>query len=154
MFSEFAYSVEMQLILALIVFIQPFVYIYFIADVILRVYKESVRSLPVALYVCLSGTLLYAMWIYGLYFIMGAEDFPPLLYLLITTPNPAFAVFHYFAGIKALKLSRVRSFTFMSKIYLFHMLTRSISRLVKSLLLNAYPLEGVETKAGAIIICG
>ena len=141
MYTEFAYSTQMQLILAAIVFIQQFVFIYFIADIILRVYKEHAESARVAVYACLCGTVLHCAWIYGHYFLMGAKDFPPFLYLVITTPNPGFAILYYIVGVKALKFSRVRSFSFMGKVYLFHMLTKSINRLIKSIYLSAYPSE-------------
>ncbi len=141
MYSEFAYSSHMQLILAVITFIEQFIYIYFIANIILRVYKEHAANTHIAVYACLSGTLLHSGWIYGFYFLLGKGDFPPLLYLLITTPNPGFAVLYYIVGVKALNFSRVRSFSFMGKVYMFHMLTKSINRLIKSIFLNAHPME-------------
>ncbi len=141
MYTEFAYSTQMQIILAAVVFIQQFIFIYFIADIILRVYKEHAESVRIAVYACLSGAVLHSVWVYGAYFLMGAKDFHPLLYLLITTPNPAFAVLYYIAGVKALKFSKVRSFSFMGKVYLFHMLTKSINRLIKSIYLTWFPAD-------------
>ncbi len=141
MYTEFAYSIQMQLILAAIVFIQQFLFIFLIADIILRIYRETASRPQIALYALLNGVLLHAIWVYGFYLLLGSRDFPPLLYQLITTPNPAFAALYYVIGVKALKFSRGRSFSFMGKIYLFHMLTKSVNRLVKSVYLSAHPPE-------------
>ncbi len=141
MYAEFAYTTQMQLILALVVFIQQFVYIYLIADIILRVNKEHAESVSLSAFACLCGTVLHSVWIYGFYFLLGARNFSPFVYLLITTPNPGFAAIYYAVGVRVLKFSRVRSFSFMGKIYLFHMLTKSLSRLIKSIYLSIYPLE-------------
>ncbi len=129
----------MQPILVIITFAEQFIYIYFISDIILRVYKEHAENTRIAVYACLSGTVLHGAWIYGFYFLWGALDFSPHVYLLVTTPNPGFAVLYYVIGVKALKFSRMRSFSFMGKVYLFHMLTRSINRLVTSLYFGVYP---------------
>ncbi len=141
MYDEFAYSTQMQVILAAFTFIQTFIFIYLIADIILRVYKENARASQKALYACLTGTILHNCWIYGVYFVLGAQDFPALLNLLITTPNPLFAVLYYVFGVKALKFSPVRSFAFMGKIYQHHMVTRSINRLLGSIFYIWYPME-------------
>ncbi len=78
---------------------------------------------------------------YGFYFILGSNYFPHLAYILITTPNPGFAVLYYIFGVKVLMFSKVRSFAFMGKVYMFHMLTRSVNRLVKSIYLGRNYIE-------------
>ncbi len=136
MYTEFAYSSQMQLILAFITLFATFINLYFIADIILRVYKEHITASRIALYALLMGAALHGVWVYGFHFLLGGNYFPEAAYLLITTPNPGFAVLYYVFGVKVLKSSKVRSFTFMGKVYLFHMLTRSINRIVKSLYLG------------------
>ncbi len=136
MYTGFEYSMQMQLILAAITLCATFINLYLIADIILRVYKEKITMKRIALYACLLGSVLHGVWVYGFYFLLGSNYFPHLAYTLITTPNPGFAVLYYIFGVKILKASKVRSFTFMGKVYMFHMLTRSINRLIKSLYLG------------------
>ncbi len=76
MYNEFAYSTQMQLILAFITLFATFINIYFIADIILRVYKEHITASRIALYALLMGAALHGVWVYGFHFLLGANYFP------------------------------------------------------------------------------
>ena len=139
MYTEFAYSLQMQIILAVIALVQTFIYLYLVADIALRIHRERARGVQKALYACLTGTLLHNIWVYGLYFILGSRDFTSLAYLLFTTPNPLTAVLYYIFGVKALKLPPLRSFAFMGKLYMLNMFIRSVNRLIGSIFLYYFP---------------
>lgn len=134
MFSEFAYSKEMQIILMFFSFFFNFIIMYLNAKLILRIYGENVTIKQKALFAFLSGTVLQSMWIYFIYFIGGMVSFTPMQNLLITSPSPITALFYCFLGIKILKLSPIRSIELMGHIYLYYTIINCLNRLAGSFL--------------------
>jgi hypothetical protein len=106
---------------------------YLIASLILTVHNERTSAARKIVFAFFTGTLLNNIWVYGMYFILGRVRLSPLGYLLITTANPVFALFYYLFGIKAFKLSKLRSITLMSHAYLYYIIEKGLNRLIGSL---------------------
>ncbi len=134
MFSEFAYSQEMQTILMFFSFAYNFVLMYFIAKLILRIYGEEASVRQKALFAFLTGTILQSVRVYVIYFIGGMVSFTKVQNLLFATPNPITALLYCYVGIKTLRLSPKRSIELMGHVYLYLMMIHALNRLAGSLL--------------------
>ncbi len=130
MYPEFAYSTQMQLILAITTFISTFVVVYLIADLFMGVYDTGTSKKQKMLFAFITGTLLQSVLVYVVYFVGGGQPFSELSYLLITIPNPLFALLYYFIGVKVLNIPKLRSFKMMSNFYLFYLVIRGFYSLV------------------------
>lgn len=131
--SEFAYSGTMQLLLMCFTLVYNFIMMYFIAHLILRIHGERASVRQKAVFSFLTGTVMYAGLIYLVYYIGGMLSFGPLLYLLVTSPNPLTALVYCYLGIKILRLPSVRSVELMGNVYLYYSMINSITRLVGSI---------------------
>ncbi len=134
MFSKFAYSTEMQIILMFFAFFFNFALMYMNANLILRIYGEKTSIKQNALFAFLTGTILQSMLIYVIYFIGGMVSFTKVQHLIITSPSPITALLYCFLGIKILKLSPVRSIELMGHVYLYYIIIHSLNRLAGSVL--------------------
>ncbi len=133
MYSEFAYSRGMQLILMFFAFAYNFVVMYFIAKLLLRIYGESVSAKNKALFAFLAGTILQSALIYVIYFIGGMVSFTKVQNLIFASPNPITALLYCYLGIKLLKLSPKRSIELMGHVYLYFMILIALNRLTGGL---------------------
>ncbi|MDR3209383.1 MAG: GHKL domain-containing protein [Oscillospiraceae bacterium] len=132
MTPEFAYSRTAHILLVVFSFVQTFIFLYLIASLILTIYDEKARVRQKLLFAFLTGTLLNNVWVYAVYIILGSSQQTPLVYLLVTTTNPIFALCYYYFGIKVFKLSKTKSVTLMSHTYLYYIIEKSANRLIGS----------------------
>ncbi len=119
MYPAFAYSREMQFILALVTFTETFCSMYVLSNLILTTYGLSAKRSQRFLFAVITGTLMQNVLIYGVYFLRGMVSFSPLMFSLITTPNPINGFLYYLIAQKVFKLSPVRSVKVVSYVYLF-----------------------------------
>ncbi len=134
LFTDFAYSHEMQIILMFFSFVYNFILMYFIAKLILRIYGEEASAKQKALFAFLTGTILQSVRVYVIYYIGGMASFTKIQNLLFATPNPFTALMYCFIGIKTLGLSPKRSIELMGHVYLYVMMIHALNRLAGSLL--------------------
>ncbi len=132
-YPEFAYSGKMQAILAVITFACTFIFMYLIAELIMWVYNDKAAVRQKLLFAFFTGTLMQNVPVYGAYLIGGMVSFSPTAHLLITTPNPVFALLICVIGVKLLSLPPARAMKIMGNLYLYYMFVRSLFRLVNSL---------------------
>ncbi len=134
LFSEFAYSHEMQVILMFFSFAYNFMIMYIIAKLILRIYGENASRKQKALFAFLAGTVMQSVWIYVVYYIGGMISFSKIQNLLVASPNPVTALLYCYIGIKILSLSPKRSIELMGHVYLYFMIIVTMNRLAGYLL--------------------
>lgn len=127
MYTAFAYSPQMQIILAIVVFVVEFLQIYLLAGLISIVFKLPATKRQKALFAFFTGTILQNVWVYGLYILGGMESFTRLQHQLITSPNPIAAMLYCYCAIKIFKLSPIRSIKTMSYVYLFWFICKKLS---------------------------
>lgn len=139
MYPEFAYSRAMQLILAGISFLTAYIFIYFIANLILQLYGERASVRQKSIFALLFGVVLDSGWVYLIYIIGGMKSFSDTAYLLIVTSSPIFALLCFCIGIKLFKLSPIRSIKLMGYIYMYFISIKSLSRLVGSIFFVQQP---------------
>lgn len=113
-------------------FTYNFVFLYFIAKIVLRVHGEKASLKQKILFAFLVGTVLNSASIYLIYYLGGMLSFPPLKHLLVTTPNPITALFYCLFGITILKLSSTRSIDLMGTTYLYVQIINCFLRLIGS----------------------
>ena len=133
MYSEFAYSSQMQAVLAVVTFIVTFFSMYLIADVILTFCEEGASRLKKCLFAICTGTLLQNIFVYLVFFLGEMNSFAPTMYALITNINPITMLIYYYVTIKIFRLSPVRSIKIMLYICFYWFLSRSLTRMVGSL---------------------
>ncbi len=126
---EFAYSEGMQIILIGITFIATFVFYFLSTNIIMRVYGETVSLKRKVLFVFLTGTILNNVWTYGIYYLGGKMDFSPIIYSLVTIPNPVFAILFYLLGTKILRLSAYRSLNLFLNAYVVILFIKIFQRI-------------------------
>ncbi len=129
MFSQFAYSREMQIILMFCSFTFNFVIMYLTAKIILRIYGEEASVGQKALFAFLTGMVLQSLWVYLCYYIGGMVSFTKLENLLIASPNPITAVLYCYFGIKIFKLSPIRSIELMGHVYVYFSIIICLNRM-------------------------
>ncbi len=134
MYSEFAYSVHMQIMLAVITFIETFLSMYMIANVIMTVFKVTANKKQKLLFTFINGSLLQTAFIYGIYLWGGMESFTPLLYLLVVNPNPIAAMIYYYSAQIIFRLSNERSVKLMSYMFMLWAMKVTIGRFLQILL--------------------
>ncbi len=127
---DFAYTKTMQAILFFVSCGTTIVFYTYVTNLILLIYGEKVRFWHKATYILLTGTLMNNLWTYGIYFFGGMLDFPPIVYNLVTVPNPVFALIFFFLGIKILHLSPYRSVRLLTNAYLFVMVIKMFQRMI------------------------
>jgi len=133
MYSEFAYSRTMQVILAVMTFIFTFVFIYLIAILILHIFDEKAGRKQKAVFAFLVGGVLNTIWAYAVYFIGGMRSFTPIVYALVVNPNPIFALLYYIIGVKVLKIPPIRSIKMMGHVYLYYVIVQIFNRILNTL---------------------
>lgn len=121
---NFAYSDTMQILLIVTSCISTLLFGVFTTNILLLIYGETASLWRRALFVFLAGTLMNDLWIYGIYYMGGRQKFSPLVYNLVTIPNPVFAIFFFLLGVKILRLSPYRSIRLMANAYIFIMVIR------------------------------
>lgn len=139
MYTPFAYSAQMQQILMGIAFVKTFITMYLIAKLIEDVYFARFSARQKALFAFLTGTVLNDLWVYGLYYIGGMAGFSPLVYLLVTSTNPVFALLYNYIGIKVLNLPQRHASRLMGHAYLFYVITKVLNRFIGALWFTQQP---------------
>ncbi len=127
---DFAYSGIMQAILIFVSFITTIIFYTLTTNIILLIYGENVSFKRKALFIFLTGTVMNNIWTYAIYFFGGKLDFTPLIYNLVTIPNPIFAILFFILGVKILTLSPYRSITLISNAYVFIMVIKIFQRII------------------------
>lgn len=130
MYPEFAYTAQMQLITMLASFTLELLAMYFIADIILVVFRVTASKKQKVLFGFLAGSMLNTLWIYGIFWIGGMISFTPFVYFLITTPNPISALLYCYLAVRIFRLSPIRSVKTMGYIYLFWMMIVTLHRII------------------------
>lgn len=130
MYSEFAYSREMQLVLMVIAFIYNYIQMYYISALIMRIHGEKASVSQKSLFAFATGAIVYTLFIYLVYYIGGMMSFNAITYQLVVTPNPITALLYCVLAIRILKLSPVRSIELIGNVYLYYAIVISITRLV------------------------
>lgn len=127
---DFAYTDAMQVILFFASCITTIIFYSYTTNLILLIYGEKVSFKRKAVYVLLTGLVLNNFWTYGIYALGGLIDFSPIVYKLVTVPNPVFGLLYYLFGVKILKLSPYRSVRLLSNAYIFIMVIKMFQRMV------------------------
>ncbi len=136
MYSDFAYSGKMQLILMFLSFSINFVLMYVISKLILRIYGEKANVRRHALFAFLTGPVLQSLYVYAIYFFLGMESFTYAQNLVFTSPSPITALLYCYFGIKILKLSPIRSIELMGHVYLYYSIINCLNRFAGSILFH------------------
>lgn len=123
----------MQGILAIVSTISALIFIYLIANLLLQLHGEKASAKQKGIFAFLIGGILNQAWTYAIYFIGGMQSFSELVYALVVTPNPIFAILYYFIGVKVLHLTRIRSIKLMRYVYLYYIIIKSFNRLFTSI---------------------
>ncbi len=130
MTSAFAYSGVMQIILFFVSCATTFLFYYQVNNIALQIYGESAPVSRKLLFVTVVGFLLNNVWTYSIYLIGGMVSFPSIVYLLVTIPNPIFALLIYFSGVKIQRLSPYRSLHIMMHIYIYFIAIKMLNRFI------------------------
>lgn len=130
MFSDFAFSSQMQLLLVVVSFATTFFSLYLIAELILTFCGVKASMAQKAIFAFITGTLLHNLWVYGIYFLGGMVSFPPIMHALIVNPNPLMALLYYYAATKIFWLPPVRSIKTMGYVYLYWTLNTTVYQLL------------------------
>ncbi len=140
-YPDFAFSSGMQLILLACSVATSFLFFYLVTNVILRMYGQEASKRQKIVFVLLTSTLLNNVWTYGMYLLGGRIEFAPLIYALVTVPNPVFAALYYCLGIKVLRLSPYRSLHLMTHAYTYVLVVKLLQRAVGA---TFFPQTGAE----------
>ncbi len=130
MYSEFAYSAPMQVILTVVNIVATFIFYYLTATLILELYGTHVSKGRKALFAIIAGNLAKNGWIYLIYFIGGKVNFSSTIYAFVTVPNPFQFLLFYYIGMKTLKLSPIRSVRLMSHAFVYIVFVQAINYLI------------------------
>ncbi len=133
MYPAFAYSLQMQLILAFVTISEMFISTIMMSNVLLRVAGLKASLIQRMLFAFLTGTAAQSMFVYGVYLSSGMVSFGNVMYYLVVSPNPIHALIYYYAAQKLLGLSQVRSVTLTSYIYLIWLIDRQFNRVLGSI---------------------
>lgn len=129
-FSDFAYTRAMQAILFVVTSGTTFFNAVLMASFLFTLYGEKLPWKNKLMFGLLAGFLLNNLWTYGIYLLGGAANFSPLLYALVTVPNPVFALLYYLIGVHALRMPRYTAVRGMRYVYLSMFVVKMIRRLV------------------------
>ncbi len=127
---DFFISRQMQVILFLVTCATTLLFCYLMTNLILKIYGESVSVKRKLAFALIMGLLLDTFWTYAVYYIGGVITLPPAVYILVTTPNPLFALIIYYCGIKLLRLSPYHSVRVINRVYIYFMATRVLYRFI------------------------
>ncbi|MCL2811289.1 MAG: GHKL domain-containing protein [Clostridia bacterium] len=133
MYSPFAYSIQMQIILAVITFIETFCSMYILSNILLAALGLSAKRKQKLLYAFVTGTLLQNALTYSLYLFGEGAAFTPAVLLFVVTPNPIRGLLFYFAAQKIFRLTPVRSIKLATYIFLFWVAAKTLSRIIGSI---------------------
>ncbi len=133
MFSAFAYSEQMQIILVLTSFVQTFFCMYLMACLITHIYGERASIKRKAAFAFLTGICMPSIPVYLIYLLSGMRSFTPVQYLIFTNINPISAVLFCCLGIKVLKLPPMRSVKLMGHICLQGIIMDTFNRTITSI---------------------
>ena len=123
----------MRLILAAYTFFANTFSMYLIANILLMFCGEQASKRKKWFFAFITGTIFQTAFVYAFYIIGGAVSFSPIIYLVVVTPNPIFAILYCFIGIKVFSLSPIRSIKVMGHIfYLCYMIFINLNRLIGS----------------------
>ncbi len=130
MYSEFAYSGEMQIILAIITYIETFISMYVLSNVIMTTFKIKQGRRQKILFTLINGSLLQTTFVYAVYILGGHVSFSPIVYAIVVSVNPLAAMVYYYSALKIFKLSSERSVKLMSYILIFWSMKVTVGRLI------------------------
>lgn len=133
-YPAFAYSANMQLILFLATCINVSINYLCLTDVIAMVYGQTVSYRRKILFALVVGLVLNHLWIYGIFALLSFKKFSILLYSLIVTPNPVFAILYYWLGISLLGLSKYRSVHLMRIVYIYILMLTCLGEMITVLM--------------------
>ncbi len=138
---DFAYSQTMQLLL-FVISCATTLYLYIlVTNSILLLYSTTATLGRKTVFVLVAGLCLNNLWTYGVYFVGGLLSFSPIVYNLVTVPNPVFALFFVLLGICLFKLSPFRSIRLLGNIYLGIMCVKLLLRFIGFAL---FPQNGIS----------
>ena len=123
----------MQLILSGFAFVANTFKMYLIANLILMLYGERASEKKKWIFAFFTGTLLQTAFVYAVYIVGGALTFSSMVYLVVVTPNPVFALLYCFIGIKVFALSPIRSIKIMGYTYLYYVILLNANRFIASI---------------------
>ncbi len=130
MYPDFAYTREMQLILALVTFLETFCTTVMMSNLLLQISGLKASRKQKVLFAFLTGTVAQNVLIYGLYLSGGMVSFSKVMYYVVVSPNFIHALFYYYAAQKILGLSQVRSVRLTGYIYLIWVIDRQLNRVL------------------------
>ncbi len=133
LYSDFAYSTTMQLILAALTFTETFIAMYMISNMIMVVFKVKLEKWQKVLFTLINGPLLHTTFVYGVYIVGGMVSFSPLVFLLVVNVNPVAALVYYYSALKIFKLSKERSLKLMSYMLIIWAMKIALGRLLHAM---------------------
>lgn len=129
-YPAFSYTPTMQILLFFISCGNAFLFFWFVTNVLLTIYGEKVSVRRRVVFTFLTGVVLNQWWVYSVYILSGCSAFSPQVYLLVTVPNPIFALLYYFISIHILKLSNYCSIHLMRHVFLYIVTIKTLNRVV------------------------
>ncbi len=130
MYSEFAYSSHMQVILAIVSYAGNFISTYMISNIILTAFDVSASRNQKMVFAFISGPILQVTFVYVVFLFSHIMVFNNLTYYLVVNPNPITALLYYYTAQKIFQLPPARSVKLMSYIYIFWITSNALNRLV------------------------
>jgi|GEM_PF-1370810 len=130
MVSDFAYSVQMQIILAVVTCTETFWSMYILSNILLAALGLSAGTKQKLLFAFVTGTLMQNALTYGVYFIGGCVDFSPVAFHLIVTPNPIRGLLFYYAAKKIFRFTPVRAVKLASYVFLLWIAAKTLNRII------------------------
>lgn len=127
---DFAYSNTMQFILLIITILSNLFWGYIMTNIILLLFNEQASVRRKLLFSFMTGVMLNTGIIYIAYAINGFKPLSPLVFLVLTTPNPLNFLFAYYCRIKILKLSKYQAVQWTVMLYLYGLITKVVTRAI------------------------
>ncbi len=127
--SHFAYSFEMQLLLAVQSYFTNTLITLLIANLILTLANQEASMKQKLKFAVWIGAVFYTTYIYLAYFIMGMVSFSPTAYILVVGPNPILGYLYYYIGVRTLNLSPIRSIKLMGYFFTYFVFIVNVMRL-------------------------
>lgn len=134
--SDFAYSGTMQLLLAVITYINSFIHMYCNVSLTLQIYDERATRLRRAIFAILTGPVLHITFTYLMYFIGGRSNFTATQYAFITGINPIMTMLYLLLGIVILQLPKGRSIELMGNSFMYSSVIHCMNTLLGASLLT------------------
>ncbi len=129
-FTEFSYSRQMEAILTIVAIGSTIMLFYLVVKILLKIYDENVSLMRKVLFI-IPACIFYTVTIYGTYALYGFKSIPNVILLIITLPSPILAALCYFLGIKALKLSNVKSINVVRQSFFYMLVTININAFIR-----------------------